>query len=359
MKDLNVKVFQSTGDEATGLINHATLHLGAHHSPDLMHVQQELSRATHGPLAAQIRHYEKEYDKVYKKVQKKTDKAEKTGKEIDVAAASTATGERNLTQLALGNRQKMQEEARAAIKTLGENYHPFDLETGLPRSSDETKEVLTAPITRLRKIAEKAALSGKTNKRINKASRVVEKMIATMLFFFRIIHEHVRELNLSPKLESLTHSQLIPSYYMEYAADKAKDPETRKRLAQKAEEIRRPFNERDGPWRELSDIELDRIARVAKECAGAFQRSSSCVEGRNGQLSLWHHSRHSLSPRKLQALTTIHNYFIQRCDGITAAERFFEAKPRDLYGYLLKNMRLPARPACRQSIRYGRLSHAA
>jgi hypothetical protein len=45
-------------------------------------------------------------------------------------------------------------------------------------------------------------------------------------------------------------------------------------------------------------------------CVQTFQRSSSCVEGRNGQLALRHHSFHRLSPRKLQALTTIHNFFL-------------------------------------------------
>jgi hypothetical protein len=54
-------------------------------------------------------------------------------------------------------------------------------------------------------------------------------------------------------------------------------------------------------------------------CVQTFQRSSSCVEGRNGQLALRHHSFHRLSPRKLQALTTIHNFFLTRPDGSTAA----------------------------------------
>lgn len=47
------------------------------------------------------------------------------------------------------------------------------------------------------------------------------------------------------------------------------------------------------------------------------------MEGRNGQLSLHHHGKHHLSERKLSALTAMHNYFIRRPDGTTAAERFF------------------------------------
>jgi len=56
---------------------------------------------------------------------------------------------------------------------------------------------------------------------------------------------------------------------------------------------------------------IDRMERKARECAGLFQRSSACVEGRNVQLSLRHHGMHRLSDRKLKGLmTVIHNYYL-------------------------------------------------
>ncbi|MBT8338705.1 MAG: hypothetical protein HKP58_00835 [Desulfatitalea sp.] len=45
-----------------------------------------------------------------------------------------------------------------------------------------------------------------------------------------------------------------------------------------------------------------------------------------------------------KALTVVHNYYIKRRDGTTAAERFFEAKPDDLFEYLLDHMDYPVRP---------------
>jgi hypothetical protein len=47
----------------------------------------------------------------------------------------------------------------------------------------------------------------------------------------------------------------------------------------------------------------------------------------------------------IQALTIIHNYHIKRPDGTTAAERFFENKPNDLFNCLLDQMDIPVRPA--------------
>jgi hypothetical protein len=87
------------------------------------------------------------------------------------------------------------------------------------------------------------------------------------------------------------------------------------------------------------------VERVGREAVSRFVRSSSCVEGRNGQLSLHHHGSHALSPGKLKALTVLHNYFIERADGSTAAERFFGQKPANLFEWLLQRFPDPARPA--------------
>ena len=52
---LNCQVIQSTSDEAPGLLAYVAHHLGAHHSPDLFHVQHELVKAVSGPMAAKQR----------------------------------------------------------------------------------------------------------------------------------------------------------------------------------------------------------------------------------------------------------------------------------------------------------------
>ena len=84
--------------------------------------------------------------------------------------------------------------------------------------------------------------------------------------------------------------------------------------------------------------------KSAKECAQFYQRSSSCVEGRNAQLSLRQHGIHRLSDTHLQAQTVIHNFHIKRDDGITPAMRFFEAEHGNIFDQLLTNMDYPARP---------------
>ncbi len=69
------------------------------------------------------------------------------------------------------------------------------------------------------------------------------------------------------------------------------------------------------------------------------------MEGRNGQLSLRHHALHRLSDRKLNALKVVHNFYLQRDDGTTAAERFFDSPPKDLFDWLLERVDIPGFPA--------------
>jgi hypothetical protein len=104
----------------------------------------------------------------------------------------------------------------------------------------------------------------------------------------------------------------------------------------------------DGVYGTLSPDERADLERHAADCADLFQRSSSCVEGRNGQLSLTHHGLHRLSLRKLRALTVLHNYLVRRANGTTAAERFFGRRPRELFSWLLDHLSHPTRPRFRR-----------
>ena len=58
---------------------------------------------------------------------------------------------------------------------------------------------------------------------------------------------------------------------------------------------------------------------------------------------------HRLSDQLLKAQTIVHNYYVRNRDGTTPAERFFEAKHKDLFEWLLDNMDYPARPRQRMT----------
>ena len=146
------------------------------------------------------------------------------------------------------------------------------------------------------------------------------------------------------------HNCLIPGFYLEKVSQKEKDPERKQRSRQRSLELLSVLTDRDGPFSICDDREIARMVKKAKACAGIFQRSSSCVEGRNAQLSLHHHGMHRLSDRKLKSLTVIHNFYLKRSDGTTAAERFFESKPSNMFDWLLNEMDSPPRPRSKRKL---------
>ena len=90
------------------------------------------------------------------------------------------------------------------------------------------------------------------------------------------------------------------------------------------------------------------VLAMAETSALLFVRASSMVEGRNGQLALYHHRLHPLTPALLKALTVLHNFALKRPDGTTAAERFFGQKHEDLFAHLVAVMAEPKRPRRRR-----------
>ncbi|MGK5091930.1 DUF6399 domain-containing protein [Deltaproteobacteria bacterium TL4] len=116
-------------------------------------------------------------------------------------------------------------------------------------------------------------------------------------------------------------------------------------MRKKSEPLLQTLAWRDVDWRELSPERQEDFKSKALECAQLFQRSSSAVEGRNGQLALRHHTLHQFSTQRLEVLTCLHNYFIKRPDGTTAAQRFFLQEPQDLFQWLLRRRPPLSRPA--------------
>jgi hypothetical protein len=169
-------------------------------------------------------------------------------------------------------------------------------------------------------------------------------MQATIEFVSRYVGQQVDQLDLTPPASFAMHAKLIPSLYLDRVAQTqtVRDGEPLRKLA---EQLRAPLFEPGGALSGLSPEAQDQLHNQAKTLAAVFQRSSSNVEGRNGYLSLRNHQLRGLDlPRKRECFTTIHNFFLTRPDGTTAAERFFGQKPRSMFTAILASVELPPAP---------------
>ena len=239
------------------------------------------------------------------------------------------------------DRQRLVREARCG---LSQDYHPFDLQTGEAINASDAETRLEKRFASLAEIVVAAKLSSLSRERIAKAHRVLPSMIATLVFFWSMIANRVGRLNHSPEIMQLWRNELVAGHYIARVVDRCEKAEERKRLRTLSETILARARSPDRPFASLPEPVRLSLEQQARSAADIFQRSSSCVEGRNGQLSLRHHGLRELTTSKLRALRVLHNYAVRRLDGTTAAERFFGQPPQSLFLWLVERLPLPRRP---------------
>jgi len=351
---LPVTIRQVTSDAASGLLRYAQEMLGVPHSPDLFHIQRELVRATVWPLAQQHRRAQKALAQAESQLARARAKRERYQRHPRPGRPPSFEVTIERAELALANAQQAlvtlehhQAQAQAAIQGLSQTYHPLVLDTGTWRPSAAIEAALTAHFDTLEQIITQAELPDYAQANLAKAKRQLTPMVETLQRFDQ--HRLTQTLTLSQlglaTLEQDFQQHLLPAVYLNKVATQTSDVHQRQALQATVETLLSPLRHPEAAIQALCCETRHHLEALAMACVQTFQRSSSCVEGRNGQLALRHHSFHRLSPRKLQALTTIHNFFLTRPDGSTAAERFFGQPPNPLFDSLLQALPLPPRPA--------------
>jgi Family of unknown function (DUF6399) len=352
--ELHCQVIQSTRDEAPGLLASVEHQLGAQHAPDLFQVQHELSKAVCAPMAAKVRAAHKVVTEAHQTLDQVQANLQTAGNEpptIGAEHSPEASGRREhawqALDMASGEHERLaqqREQVAKSIRAIGQAYHFVDLARGVRRNGQLIAHDIHAQMDQIRTIAQHEGLSQACLDRIEKAARVVPNMQATIAFVSGYVRQQVRQLDLTPPASYAMHAQLIPSYYLERVAQ-TRTVTAGEPLRALAERLRAPLFETAGALSQRNPEVPDHLHHKAQTLAEVFQRSSSNVEGRNGYVSLRNHQLRGLDlPRKRECLTAIHNFFLTRPDGTTAAERFFGQKPRSMFAAILESVELPPAP---------------
>jgi hypothetical protein len=348
------RVIPSTRDEAPGLLAYVEHSLEAHHSPDLFHVQHELVKAVSGPLATKERAAHRAVTEAREQLERVQTHPQSAGDEptkrrpgrppkepVPLEQATQALeAARCEHERLVQQRAQVQEHIRA----IGHDYHFVDLERGVRRNGQLIAADIHEHIEQVRAVAQHEGFSQSCLERLEKAERVVPKMQATIEFVSGYVRQQVAQLHLPQPVSFAMHAKLIPSYYLDRVAQ-TRTVSDGEPLRELAERLRVPLFAPDGVLSALSPEAQDQLHDEAKRLAAVFQRSSSNVEGRNGYLSLRSHQLRGLDlPRKRECFTTMHNFFLTRPDGTTAAERFFGQKPRSMFAAILDSVDLAPAP---------------
>jgi hypothetical protein len=351
---LNWRVMQSTSDEAPGLLAYVEHHLGAHHSPDLFHVQHELGKAVSAPMALKQRAAHKAVTKaeetltrVHEHLNRANDELAPRGPGRPPKSAASLEQVKHEVDAARHEPQRLsaqREQGSQSIRAIGHASHFVDLERGVRRNGKLIAGDIQYHIDTIRTMAQQEGLSETCLARLAKAERVVPNMQATVAFVSGYVGQQVKQLELAPPQSFALHAHLMPSYYLDRVAS-TRTVTAGEPLRALAERLRTPLFEPGGALGECSVLQQDQRKAKAAQLAEVFQRSSSNVEGRNGYLSLRNHQLRGLDhPRKRTCLTAVHNFFLTRSDGTTAAERFFGQKPRSMFAAILASVEIPPAP---------------
>lgn len=354
---LPVEILQVTSDQAKGLLACARDGLQAQHSPDLFHGQRELSQATSLPLHRHVEAAQQEVERAaaHTQAQRQRQQDYQQGPRPPGRPPNFASDIRLAESVErqaadeLARRQQRQEQARAAVRGVADDYHPFDAASGRPVRAAVVGQRLEKHLAVVDEVVQAAQLGESSRQAMAKARRWLVPLLASLGWFWDMVEELVSGLQLTAAARRVFVEQLLAGLYWQREASRGRDAAVRQQRRALAERLLAAAWSASSPLTRLAESQRAELTRLAAEAVAWFVRSTSCVEGRNGRLSLYHHGQGPLSEGRLRALTAVHNFVVERADGTTAAERFFGAKPADVFEWLLERMPEMPRPAPKRS----------
>ena len=341
LNELNIEIGQVVSD-LCGAIRAFTKNLGAEHISEIFHAQYEISKGCSRSLAAQENSAKKALNDAEEDVKKNQEKTERFGKKDSKLQQQRkieeATKVRDAQKIEFEKKENCRRKVREAIKELGKIHNPIDLNTGTLQTPIEIENQFNEQFKIVHECAKEAKLQESSISHIEKAQRAFDAIISYIKYFYIFYAAFIKNMQLELEQEKFFNEVIFPLSYLKMIWRRLpkKSKEEHKKLLEHLE-----IRIRDGPWSEELKLEW---MKKGRELAEMYQRSSSCVEGRNGVLSLNYHRFNRLNVKTLKVLTIMHNFDVRRSDGTTAAERFFEAKHQNLFDSLVENVRIPGRP---------------
>ena len=338
-KDLPIKIDRVTSD-LCGAIRCVTKELGAAHSPDLFHGQYEISKATSAALSSQERASEKALKEIEEQIVKNACRL--SGKEKKGEIEKRKEREEKHSKIKQKNQEAIsrRESVQEAKKKLGQIYHPINLATGEMQSPQSIEKGFDEQFLLISRGVKEANLGYASKERIEKAKRAFGYMLEYFKVFFLFFTKTLKEMHLSVWEEEFFKTVIFPLSYLQ-THWKRFPREQIKKLRPLRAKLEEQLQNHPGS-EEFKEV----LIRRGRELAEWFQRSSSCVEGRNGALSLLLHRFHHLHASTMRALTIVANFGVRRTgeDKTTAAERFFGSTHGNLFEHLVKTVKIPGPP---------------
>ena len=326
--------------------------LGIPGGSDIFHIQYGVCRATARPLALrESRAHKAVQERLHELAGVQADRARseaapaKVGRPKDwdahEAKAREAVEEARAQEAEMA---RQREAMRSSIRALGDAHHPVDLTTGAPVAATEAGERLHEVAVDLCEHAARSDLGARAIKALNRVFGQIEDLTSIVAWWHQEVARQIATLSLSEVASQWVTERLVPALYVQQRIALARDASERTQLTALWERLKAELRSAESPWSSWSAAQREAVQGVALSVVKLFPRSTSALEGYNGQDALRHHHHHQMSETFRTALRVVRNYVVRRPDGSTAAERLFGCKPPDdLVDALCENLRIQGR----------------
>ena len=314
-------------DKAKALVKLANVSFETISSADLFHVMNYVKKFMQFQFSAKIRKCDSQISKLEKALAKAV-KEELESNEIEAKIVEWQT-ERNLHHHNQYVYQQQLQEISAAV-------HPFDAKTTKKKSSDQVKQSLNCSAKVLRSIELTSNIKDKY-KLLTSFENEITRASSQIDAWWSWVNSSIDNFKLNKYEADWLLYKLLPTIYWDQQLKKTRNKSMRTIYKQSFElSLNRLLSD---PLSKTIDSDLYKeYESWANLFSSYFQRTTAAVEGRNGILSQYVHATRGLSEQRLNSLTVINNYYIQRSDGSTALERFANIKPDCLIEFLMENI---------------------
>lgn len=328
---LKVTVKHAVSDRAKALIKLAIEGFRCQAGADLFHVQQDIGRWLSRALGQATQKAIKAASDARETLKTHEAKRLKDPKETPRLKRLIVKAEQAQAEC-----EQAQTEQRHYRQQLSQAIHPFNLITGKRQREKQVNASLQATLNQLDTLATSRGVTDPKNRQ-RKIRKQLPDLACHVGVWWHWLESQLDQSLKDGVLREWIITALLPVIYWHYQQHRTKEKTDRtlyKAAWEKATEALRQH----ALTGTLSEQSLSYWQQWCEDKVPHFQRASSAVEGRNGCLAQMHHNGRGLTPQRLKAHTVLHNYWIRRSDGSTAAERFYDQSFPDVFEWLLQQV---------------------
>lgn len=212
--------------------------------------------------------------------------------------------------------------------------HPFSTLDSAIQSSKEAEKILKTTYQNLSDLQQEYQLPDKQQP-LTAFKNQIPTLPLGSDFWWRHVEESLMTQEISSPQQQFICNIWLPYFYWRQQQQQTKNPKL-KNIYLGLEHRAKEHIEHNQQFQSMQLQDIQNWQQWAQAMVQSFRRTSSAVEGRNGFLSQVYHNRRGLSQKRLRSLTTIHNFFLKRHDGSTAANRLYKNMEfPDLFEFLM------------------------